>query len=61
MAWRVAESHPIKDVDPRELREKWENVAEDMALIPERNIRVYIEDGVVRIEVSDELYECMAF
>lgn len=60
MEWKVAESYPLKDVDPRELREKWENVADDMALIPERNVRVYIEDGVVRIEVSEELYDCMA-
>lgn len=60
MAWKVAESHPLKDVDPAELRDKWFNVAMDMALIPENNIRVYIEDGIVRIEVSDELYACMA-
>ncbi|WP_320170979.1 hypothetical protein [Maridesulfovibrio sp.] len=60
MAWKVAESHPLKDVDPAELRDKWMEVAMDMALIPENNIRVYIEDGIVRIEVSEELYDCMA-
>ncbi|ACS78683.1 MULTISPECIES: hypothetical protein [Maridesulfovibrio] len=60
MSWKVAESHPLKDVDPAELRDKWVNVAMDMALIPENNIRVYIEDGIVRIEVSEELYNCMA-
>ncbi len=60
MAWKVAESHPIKDVDPAELRDKWAEVAFDMALIPENNVRVYIEDGIVRIEVSEELYDCMA-
>lgn len=60
MSWKVAESHPLKDVDPAELRDKWVNVAMDMALIPESNIRVYIEDGIVRIEVSEELYNCMA-
>ncbi|WP_432738031.1 hypothetical protein [Maridesulfovibrio sp. FT414] len=60
MAWKVAESHPLKDADPAELRDKWFNVAMDMALIPENNIRVYIEDGIVRIEVSEELYDCMA-
>ncbi len=59
-AWRVAESHPLKDVDPAELRYKWEEVAIDMALIPANNVRVYIEDGIVRIEVSTELYNCMA-
>jgi len=60
MAWKVAESHPLKDVDPAELRNKWAEVAYDMALIPEANVRVYIEDGIVRIEVSEELYDCMA-
>ncbi len=60
MSWKVAESYPLKDVDPAELRDKWVNVAMDMALIPENNIRVYIEDGIVRIEVSEELYNCMA-
>lgn len=60
MAWKVAESHPLKDVDPAELRDKWAEVAFDMALIPENNVRVYIEDGIVRIEVSEELYDCMA-
>lgn len=60
MGWKVAESHPLKDVDPAELRDKWACVAMDMALIPENNIRVYIEDGIVRIEVSEELYDCMA-
>ncbi|CCO23620.1 hypothetical protein [Maridesulfovibrio hydrothermalis] len=60
MAWRVAESHPLKDVDPAELRDKWAEVAFDMALIPENNVRVYIEDGIVRIEVSEELFDCMA-
>ncbi|NDV23173.1 MULTISPECIES: hypothetical protein [Desulfovibrionaceae] len=60
MSWKVAESHPLKDVDPAELRSKWVEVAMDMALIPENNIRVYIEDGIVRIEVSEELYNCMA-
>ncbi|MBI9109660.1 hypothetical protein [Maridesulfovibrio ferrireducens] len=60
MSWKVAESYPLKDVDPAELRYKWEEIAIDMALIPELNVRVYIEDGIVRIEVSEELWDCMA-
>ncbi|SDK33656.1 hypothetical protein SAMN05660337_0126 [Maridesulfovibrio ferrireducens] len=60
MSWKVAESYPLKDVDPAELRYKWEEIAIDMALIPEKNVRVYIEDGIVRIEVSIELWDCMA-
>ena len=60
MSWKVVESHPLKGVDPAELRYKWEEIAIDMALIPEENVRLYVEDSVVRIEVSEELYDCMA-
>lgn len=62
--WVVAESYPLEDlkeqgVTPKWLEGKWLNVAEDMALIPENNVRVIEEDGNVRIEVSVYLMECM--
>lgn len=62
--WTVAESYARADMDekgvtPEWLAGKWMNVAEDMALIPENNVRVVEEDGVVRIEVSVYLMECM--
>ena len=64
MSWKVAESYPAGELlemgqSPESLRTKWENVAEDMALIPERNVRVVLENEVVRVEVSEELFDCM--
>jgi len=62
--WVVAESYPIKEMEansvtPKWLEGKWLNVAEDMALIPENNVRVIEENGVCRVEVSMYLMECM--
>lgn len=62
--WVVAESYPLSDmeengVSTKWLEGKWLNVAEDMALIPENNVRVIEEGGVCRIEVSVYLMECM--
>jgi len=62
--WVVAESYLLKEmkengVTPKWLEGKWLNVAEDMALIPENNVRVIMDDGVCRVEVSMYLMECM--
>ncbi|WP_319470617.1 hypothetical protein [uncultured Pseudodesulfovibrio sp.] len=62
--WVVAESYPLADmqeqgVSAKWLEGKWLNVAEDMALIPENNVRVSEKDGVVTVEVSMYLMECM--
>ena len=62
--WTVAESYTLADMEangvtPQWLEGKWLDVAEDMALIPENNVRVVEENGVVRVEVSVYLMECM--
>lgn len=62
--WTVAESYTIEEmaeqgVNVNKLKSKWLNVAEDMALIPENNVRVLHDNGVVRVEVSMYLMECM--
>lgn len=62
--WVVAESYPLTDMEengvtPKWLEGKWMNVAEDMALIPENNVRIIEENGVCRVEVSMYLMECM--
>jgi len=62
--WTVAESYSLDElkeqgVSPKWLEGKWLNVAEDMALIPENNVRVVEENGMVRVEVSTYLMECM--
>ncbi|GAB7021913.1 hypothetical protein [Salidesulfovibrio brasiliensis] len=62
--WVVAENYPKEELDkegvtPEWLLGKWLDVAEDMALIPERNVRVEERGGVVFVEVSEELMNCM--
>ncbi|NDV20419.1 hypothetical protein GO013_13470 [Pseudodesulfovibrio sp. JC047] len=62
--WVVAESYPLTEMEengvtPKWLEGKWLNVADDMALIPENNVRVIEENGVCRVEVSMYLMECM--
>lgn len=64
MGWVVAESYTVEELakegqDVQSLKTKWENVADDMALIPERNVKVTETAGSVRVEVSEELYSCM--
>jgi len=62
--WTVAESHTLAEmeeqgVSAKWLEKKWLDVADDMALIPENNVRIVEENGTVRIEVSMYLMECM--
>lgn len=55
--WIFAEKQPMDEADPKELMRKWANVAEDMALVPELNVRMRVEEGHFVIEVSPELFE----
>lgn len=55
--WILAESVPLDEADPKALMTKWVNVAEDMALLPELNVRMRSEAGMLVIEVSPELYD----
>jgi len=55
--WILAESVPVDEADPKALLKKWANVAEDMALIPELNVRMRVEAGMFVVEVSPELYD----
>jgi hypothetical protein len=62
--WVVAESYPVREMEangvtPDWVEGKWLDVAEDMALIPENNVRLIVENGVCRVEVSTYLMECM--
>ncbi|MDQ7835191.1 MAG: hypothetical protein RDU24_07390 [Humidesulfovibrio sp.] len=55
--WIQAESVPVDEADPKALLRKWANVAEDMALIPELNVRMRVEAGMFVVDVSPELYD----
>ncbi len=62
--WNSVESFTLEalaedGVTPADLKKRWEEVADDMALIPERNVRVTEQNGMVRVEVSQELLDCM--
>ena len=57
MDWIMAEKLPVDECDPKALLKKWANVAEDMALIPELNVRMRVEGGHFVVEVSPELYD----
>jgi hypothetical protein len=55
--WIEAERLPMDEADPKALLAKWAGVAEDMALVPELNVRLRVDQGQYLIEVSAELYE----
>lgn len=55
--WILAEKLPVDEADPKALLAKWGNVAEDMALVPELNVRMRVEAGQFVVEVSPELME----
>ncbi len=55
--WILAEKVPVDGADPKALLTKWANVAEDMALVPELNVRMRVEEGQFVVEVSPELME----
>ncbi len=55
--WIQAESVPVDEADPKALLRKWANVAEDMALVPELNVRMRVEAGMFVVDVSPELYD----
>jgi hypothetical protein len=59
MGFVVIESQPTDTTDPVALRHKWEEVAEDMALIPEANVRVEVRDKDYAVLISEEMYDCL--
>ncbi|MDK2954897.1 MAG: hypothetical protein PWQ57_393 [Desulfovibrionales bacterium] len=60
MSWVRLEVFQPGDADAQSERAKFENVAEDMALIPERNVQlVDLGDGKLALEISEEMDACM--
>jgi hypothetical protein len=53
--------YPIEEasavMSSAELKKKWEDLALDIALLPEMNVRVAATDKGERIEISPTLYE----
>lgn len=57
--WIKVAKLPKESPDLEAEMQKWIYVAEDMALIPENNVRSTDESDQITIEVSRELYDCM--
>jgi hypothetical protein len=62
--WQIAEQLTPEDLQERgttaaKLKKLWMDVADDMALIPENNVKVTVDEGTVTILVSQTLMECM--
>jgi hypothetical protein len=53
--WKKVEEVP-KDADPKALRRKWEELALDVALLPEKNVRLVSDDAGTRVEISEVMY-----
>lgn len=54
--WIVVGRYPEYNDEARAEQERWELVAEDVALYPVMNVRLAKEENGVRIEVSKDLY-----
>lgn len=52
--------YPIEEASAvmgaQELKKKWEELALDIALLPEKNVRIAATEKGERIEISDTLY-----
>lgn len=59
MGFITIESLPTDTTDPVALRHKWELVAEDMALVPEVNVRVEVKGTEYVALISEEMYDCL--
>jgi hypothetical protein len=53
--------YPIEEasavMSAQDLKKKWEDLALDIALLPEKNVRIAVTEKGERIEISDTLYE----
>jgi len=50
--WVVVETFEAGDPDALRVKRRWEDIAEDLALFPEENVRLVGDVGGLRLEVS---------
>jgi hypothetical protein len=50
--WVIVERFQARGPEAEREKRKWENIADDIALIPENNVRLVEDAGGVRVEVS---------
>ncbi|SKA68267.1 hypothetical protein [Desulfobaculum bizertense] len=53
--WVTVATFPVLNQDVAKEVERWEGVAEDMALYPERNVRYLEKDNQVLVQVSQSI------
>jgi len=57
MEWVVVENFSASSPEAQKEKQKWEYIAEDLALVPENNVRLVEEKGSSRVEISRYLYD----
>lgn len=55
--WVVVETFPAGDPEALRLKRRWDDIAEDLALFPEANVRLVEDVDGVRLEVSRYINE----
>ena len=56
MEWITIKSADALNEELLEEKERWEAVADDVALIPDRVVRLVEEDEKVQVQVHEDLY-----
>jgi hypothetical protein len=54
--WHAIEEAPAGE-QARALKHKWEELALDVALLPDKNVRLVASEKGERVEISDTLYQ----
>ena len=57
MEWVLVEKFSASGPEAQKEKQKWENIAEDLALFPESNVRLVEGEDGTRVEVSRYLYD----
>ena len=52
MQWVIVETFPAGDPQALAVKRRWDDIVEDLALIPEENVRLVDDVNQVRLEVS---------
>lgn len=50
--WVVVETFPAGDPEALRVKRRWDDIAEDLALFPEANVRLVEDAAGLRLEVS---------
>jgi len=57
MEWVLIENFSASSPEAQKERQKWEYIAEDLALVPENNVRLVEDEGGACVEISKYLFD----